>query len=101
MTDELHKPIRKKFKTRRVFTSGVDGIWALNLVEMQSFSRSNKGFKYILMIVDVISKYGSAVPLKTKTGAEVTRAFQSLWHHTHLHHKNYRQIKARSSTIDQ
>ena len=35
LADELHKPIRKKFKKRRVFTSGVDAIWAADLVEMQ------------------------------------------------------------------
>ena len=77
--DELHKPIRKKFKKRRVFTSGVDAIWAADLVEMQSFSRSNKGFKYMLMIIDGFSKYGWAVPLKSETGVEVTKAFQNLW----------------------
>ena len=79
LADELHKPIRKKFKKRRVFTSGVDAICAADLVEMQSFSRSNKGFKYILMIIDVFSKYGWAVPLKSKTGLEVTKSFQNLW----------------------
>ena len=81
LADELHKPIRKKFKKRRVFASGVDAIWAADLVDMQSFSRTNTGYKYILMIIDVFSKYGWAVPLKSKTGAEVTRAFAELWKH--------------------
>ena len=65
--------------TRRVFTSGIDAIWAEDLFEMQSFSRSNKDFKYILMIIDAFSKYGWAVPLKTNTGVKVTKAFQDLW----------------------
>ena len=64
-----------------MFASGVDAIWAADLVDMQSFSRTNKGYKYILMIIDVFSKYGWAVPLRTKTGAEVTRAFAELWKH--------------------
>ena len=79
LADELHKPIRKKFKKRRVFVSGTDAIWTADLVDMQSFSKSNKGFKYILMIIDVFSKYGWAIPLKTKTGPEVTKAFRDLW----------------------
>ena len=58
LAEELHKPIRKKFQKRRVFAHGVDAIWAADLVEMQSFSRINKGYKYILMIIDVFSKYG-------------------------------------------
>ena len=79
LADELHKPVRKTFKKRRVFASGVDAIWAADLVEMQTFARKNKGYKYILMIIDVFSKFGWAVPLKTKTGIEVTAAFQHLW----------------------
>ena len=79
LADELHKPIRKKFQKRRVSASGTDAIWTADLVDMQSFSRSNKGFNYILMIIDGFSKYGWAIPLKTKTGPEVMKAFQSLW----------------------
>ena len=45
---------------------------------MQAFSRTNKGYKYILTVIDVFSKYGWAIPLKTKTGAEVTKAFGNL-----------------------
>ena len=40
-----------------MFASGTDAISTANLVDMQSISRSNKGFKYILMIIDVFSKY--------------------------------------------
>ena len=84
MADELHKPVRKTFKKRRVFASNV---WAADLVEMQSFSRKNKGYKYILIIIDVIRKFGWAIPLKTKTGLEVTKAFQHLWETVPTPHK--------------
>ena len=77
--DELHKSIRKKFKKRRVFASGTDAIWTADLIDIQCFPRSNKVFKYILMIIDVFCKYGWAMPLKTKTGPEVMKAFRSLW----------------------
>ena len=46
---------------------------------MQSPSRSNSGFKYILMIIDIFSRYGWAVPLTNKTGAEMVRAFKKLF----------------------
>ena len=58
LPDELQNPIQKKFKKRKVFTSGADVIWTADLVDMQSFSRSNKGVKYILMIIDVFSMDG-------------------------------------------
>ena len=79
LADELHKPIRRKFTKRRVYASGVDVIWTADLVDMQSFSKSNNGYKYILMIIDVFSKYGWAISLKTKMGSEVAKAFQDLW----------------------
>ena len=31
------------------------------------------------MIIDVFSKYGWAIPLKTKKGVEVAKAFADLW----------------------
>ena len=80
LADELHKPVRKKFQKRIVFSKDVDEIWAADLVDMQYYTRANKGYKYILMIIDVFSKYGWAIPLKTKTGLEVSKAFENLWH---------------------
>ena len=79
LAEELHKPIRKKFKKRKVYVKGANKIWAADLVDMQSFSRYNKGYKYIIMIIDIFSKYGWAIPLKSKVGIEVTKAFSKLW----------------------
>ena len=46
---------------------------------MSSFSRSNKGYKYIWTVIDVFSKYGWIVQLKPKTGKEVAQAFRKLF----------------------
>ena len=79
LADELHKPIRKKFQKRLVFAKNVDDIWAADLVEMQSLARFNNGNKYILMVIDVFSKYGWAVALKSKTGIAVADALRSIF----------------------
>ena len=79
LAEELHKPVRKKFKRRRVYVKGVDAIWAADLVDMRAFSKFNQGYKYILMIIDVFSKFGWAIPLKNKSAEEVTKAFADLW----------------------
>ena len=78
LADELHKPIRRKFKTRRVISNGIDEIWCSDLVEMQQFSKWNKGYRYLLMILDVFSKYGWIAPLKDKKGETVTQAFKTI-----------------------
>ena len=79
MANELHKPVRKKFPKRFVFVRHVDDVWGADLVELPKISKKNSGFKYILMVIDVFSKYGWAVPLKTKTGKEVTSALQTIF----------------------
>ena len=62
--NELHKPVRRRFDKRTVFAKQVDDIWRADLVDMLSFSGSNKGYKYFLTVIDVFSKYGWIVPLK-------------------------------------
>ena len=57
----------------------MDDIWTADLVEMIPLAKFNKGFRYLLMVIDVFSKYGWIIPLKTKTGADVTHAFKELF----------------------
>ena len=79
LADELHKPIRRNFPERRVIVHNVDDIWCSDLVDMQKLSKWNKGYKYLLMVLDLFSKYGWIVPLKSKTGLEVSKAFESIF----------------------
>ena len=81
LANELHKPVRRRFDKRTVFAKQADDIWTADLVDMSSISRSNKGYKYMLTVIDVFSRYGWIVPLKTKTGKEVVQAFRKLLLH--------------------
>ena len=71
LAEELHKPIGRKVKKRRVLVNGIDKIWAVDLVDMQAFSKFNRGVKYLLAVIDVFSKYRWLIPLKDKTGKSV------------------------------
>ena len=53
LAEELHKPVSKKFDRRRVNFSGIDEIWATDIIDMQAFSKQNKGTKYLLTVIDV------------------------------------------------
>ena len=53
-----------------------DKIWSADLVDMQAFSSFNKEFKYILTVIDVFNKNAWAVPIKDKSAATVTKAFE-------------------------
>ena len=72
LANELHKPVRRRFDKRTVLAKQVDDIWTADLVDMSPFSRSNKGYKYLLTVIDVFSIYGWIVPRKTKTGVSET-----------------------------
>ena len=79
LADELHKPVRKKFQKRFVFVWKAKDIFAADLIDLRSHSKQNSGYKYILMVIDVFSKFGWAVPLKSKTGAAVAEALKSIF----------------------
>ena len=74
----LHKPARRHYKRSRVIVSGIDAQYQADLVDVQSLSRYNKGFKYLLTCIDIFSKYAWVVPLKTKQGQELKKAFESI-----------------------
>ena len=78
-TYTLHKPIRRKFNRQRVLVGKVDQQWQADLVDLQSISKNNDGYKYLLTCIDVLSKYAWVVPLKNKTGISIIEAFESIF----------------------
>ena len=78
LANELHKPIIRKFKKRKVYSSFRDNIWGVDLADMQSLSKCNKGNKYLLRTIDLFSKYAWVVPLKDKKGTSIVNAFQKI-----------------------
>ena len=48
-------------------------------MEMNKLSRFNKGYKYLLTVIDVFSKYGWIIPLKNKTGASVANGLKLIF----------------------
>ena len=74
----LHKPARRHYKRSRVIVPGIDAQFQADLVDVQNLSRFNKGYKYLLTCVDIFSKHAWVVPLKTKQGQELVKAFQTI-----------------------
>ena len=55
----------------------MDNIWDADLTDMQLISKFNKGFKLLLCVIDIFSKYAWVIPLKDKKGIIITNAFQT------------------------
>ena len=75
--------------------NGIDKIWAADLVEIQAFSESNRGVRYLLTVIDVFSKYGWILPLKDKTGKSVVEAFKEIFKKSKRKPEKFRIDKGR------
>lgn len=78
-TYTLHRQARKRYRTRRYRTMGLDHQWQADLVEMQPWATKNRNYRYILTVVDLLSRYAFARPLLRKTPEKVIEAFQSIF----------------------
>ena len=59
-----------------VYSRFKDNIWGANLANMQLISKFNKGFRILLRVIDIFSKYACVVPLKDKKGVSIVSSFQ-------------------------
>lgn len=75
----LQKTPRRSFKRLRVYTTGISNLWDADLMDVQNITKENDGFKYILVVIDVFSRFLWMRPLKSKTGVEVTQAFRTIF----------------------
>ena len=78
LPDELHKPIIKKFEKRKVYSSFKGNIWGADLADMQLLSKFNKGFRFLLCVIDIFSKYAWVIPLKDKKTISIVNGFQKI-----------------------
>ena len=75
---ELHKPIIRKFEKRKVYSSFRNNIWGADIADMKLFSKFNKGFRFLLCVINIYNKYAWVIPLKDKKGVSIVNAFQKL-----------------------
>ena len=79
LAEELHKPVKRKFRKRRVRVSGNNKIWAADLADMRAFAKYNNGNTFLLLVIDTFNKYGWIIPLKNKEGKTVVKAFKTIF----------------------
>lgn len=75
---ELHRPVRRNFPRRAVEMKGINDLYQADLVEMIPHAKVNKGYKYLMTVINAFTKFAYAIPLKTKTGVEVANALEPI-----------------------
>ena len=73
--DERHKPFRKPRHLLKVKVFNKDDIWSADLVEVPP----ERGYRYLLTVIDLYTRYAWVVPLKRKTGSSVREAFEKIF----------------------
>ena len=68
----------KHFKERTIYHVFKDNIWGADLPDMQKITKFNKGFGFLLCVIDIFSKYASVVPSNDKKGVSNANAFQKI-----------------------
>ena len=78
LANTLYKHIIKKFRRRKIYSCFRNNIWDIDLADMQSLRKYNKGIKYLLWAIDLFSIYAWVVPLKEKRGINIVNTFQKI-----------------------
>ena len=79
LAKELLKPKLKRFPRRKIYSPNMDRIWTMDLMDVRKYSKQNKNYKYILVVLDIFSRFAWARPVKAKTGREVTDALRDIF----------------------
>ena len=74
----LHRRLRKKFERRSYNVSNMNDLWEIDLMDLRSLKHENDGHTFVLVVIDVLSKYAFAEPMKNKSAETVTEAFRGI-----------------------
>ena len=78
-TYTIHKPVKRKFRRRKVITGGMNHQFQADLVDLQKLKRWNNKTTFLLTCIDVFTKYAYVIPLKDKTGKSIVQAFKKIF----------------------
>ena len=78
-TFTLHTQARKRYPTRRYIVHDIDEQWQADLADVALLKKKNKGYTFLLTVIDLFSRYAWVRPLRSKRGIEVADAFKSIF----------------------
>ena len=73
-----YKSIVRKHKYRKTFVKDLADQVQLDLVDMGKYGSKNKGYRWILTAVEILSRYAFAIPVRRKDGKNMMKAVELL-----------------------
>ena len=74
----MHRKMVRKFKRNKVQVDHIDEQWDVDLMDMTDYAKENDGIKYVLMAIDIFSRYAWAVPLVNKQASTIKKGIDEL-----------------------
>ena len=73
------KPPKKYYPTNKTDVYHFDDIWSLDILDLKDHGpENNRGYKYVLVIIDNFSKYGWTIPIKNKKAQTIKDSFENI-----------------------
>ena len=70
---------KKNYETNKTIIKHIDDTWSIDLLDMIDYSISNnKGYRYILVVIDNFSKFAWTIPLKNKYAQTIKDEFSNI-----------------------
>ena len=78
INDIYSKPQNRNYITNKTDVYHIDDIWSLDILDLKDYGpENNRGYRYVLVIIDNFSKFGWTVPLKNKSARKTKYSFES------------------------
>lgn len=74
----LHRSVNRKFKRVPTYANHIDSVWQLDTADVRHLTRHNSGIKYLLMIIDVISRFAFVSPMSNKSAERVAQCVDEI-----------------------
>ena len=79
----LHKRVNRKIKRPRVIVPYKDYQWDGDTMNMVEYKEENKDFSYILVLIDIFTRFVWTAPLKTLRAKEMVTTLKTILPNTH------------------
>ena len=70
------KPPKKNYPTNKTGVYLIDEIWSLDILDFKDYGpENNRGYRYVLVVIDNFSKFGWTILLKNKNAQTIKDSF--------------------------
>ena len=91
----VHLPFKSRIERSRIIVKGIDYMWEMDLMDMNKLRKYNKDVRYVLLVIDVFSKYVWVKGMKSKDAAQIITFFKDIMKHSNRKPKYVRTDKGR------